>query len=155
MLEPFGIVTNATKLARPWSRRTTTNRLHSEAAAPLPGAGEESPERTGQSIRLAAEQRILSTTEVTGFELTNALSLWGQLVLQQIRPRLRSRRRAEQGVGDPPQNRRRSASEAHSSRTGPAGLRPQEEIILPAVETLFTQLAQRRLPRGATQETRG
>jgi len=172
MFEPFALP-NITKLVCPRSRRTTTDRrallwppdhpplgargdsgVQSEAAIPFPGTGEDPAEETGPRIRPAAEKRTLSATERTDLARTNALPLWGQLVWQQIRPRVRSRRRAEQGAGDPPQNRRRSAAEAPSSRTGPAGLRPQEETVLPAVETLFTQLARRRLSRGFTQETR-
>jgi hypothetical protein len=165
MLEPFGLVTSVTKFAPPRSRRTT-NRwelllppplpvrcdgcVPPEVTAPLPGTGEDPPpEGTGQSIHPVAEDHTVSTTGMAGLELTSTLSLWSQFVWQQIRPRLRSRRREEQGAGDPPEDRRRSALEAHSSRTGPAGL-PHEE----PVETLFTQLARRRLPSRATKETR-
>lgn len=174
MFEPLGIVTSVTKFACPRSRRITTSRrellgpppdesalrvrchgcVQSEAAVAFPGTGEDPSEETGPSVRPAAEKRTLSAAEMTGLELTNALSLWAQLVLQQIRPHVRSCQRVEQGAGDPPQNRRRPASEARSSRTGPAGLQPPEDTILPAVETLFTQLAGRRLSRGVKQETR-
>ena len=91
---------------------------------------------------------------MTGFELTNALSLWSQLVWQQVRPRVCSRQRKEPDAGDPPPNRYQSAAEEHSLRTGLAGLRPHEEAVLPTVETLFAQLARRRLPRDVTPETR-
>ncbi len=163
MFKPSAIVPNVTKSNRralllppddPPLLVRGDGGVQSEAASPLPGTGENPPEGTGQKIHPAAEKLTLSATEMTSLERTNALALWGQLVWQQIRPRVLSRRRAEQGAGNLPQTRCRSAAEAHSSRTEPAGLLSHEETVLPAVETLFTQLARRRLPRGAAQETR-
>lgn len=170
MLKPFDLVPSVTKLAPPPSRRTSKRRELllppplpvappppvrcdsdglAELAAPFPGTGENRPlEGNGPSIHPLAENHAVSTTGMAGLELTSTLTLWSQLVWQQIRPRLRSHLRKEPGAGDPPEDRRRWTAEAHPSRTEPAGL-PHEEPL----ETLFTQLAQRRLPR-ATRKTR-
>jgi hypothetical protein len=179
MLESLGLVTRVTKFAPPLSRQTTKNRrelllpllppdgplppigcdgcAHSEMVAPLSDIGEDpSAEGTGQSIRSLAEEQIIFTTEVAGFERTSTLSLLGRLVLQRIRPRVRSRKREEQvSACDQPQGGCRSASmwAAHSPQTESAVL-PPEETVLPAIESRFTQLARRCLPGGSNKETR-
>jgi len=176
MLESFGIATKMMKFAPPLSRRSTTNRrelqlsrllpdgppppvrcdccAHFEVVAPLPGTGEDPPaEKTGQRIRSLAETQTISRTGVAGFEWTSAPSLLGRLVLQQIRPHTRSRR--GEGVGGASEESPggyASGLTVHSRLTGPV-VRPHGETVLPSVETLFTQLAWRRLHRRAIQET--
>jgi len=161
-----------TGLTRPMSRRTATNRrelllpslipdrhqtrplfdscVRPTAVAPIDGAG-KNPSRcwTRQSIR------CLAATEVAGLELTRATHLLARLVFQQIRSRIRSGAAEEHGCSDKPQVGRvlASAPDVPSALPGQSVL-ADEPPVPPAVETLFTQLARRRLLSRTSKETR-
>ena len=178
MLECFGISSRVTGFARPMSRRTVTNRrelllpplipdrhqtrprydscVRPVAVAATNGAGED-PSRCGtrQSIRCLAAKQASPTTEAAGLELTHVHLLLAGLVFQQIRPRIRSGAAEGQGRSDKSQVGRMPASAPNvpSARTGQSVL-PHEVPVPPPVETLFTELARRRLRRRATKETR-
>lgn len=178
MLKCFGIFSRVTGFAHPMSRRTVTNRrelllptlipdrhqtrplfdscVRPAATAPINGAG-ENPCRcwTCQSIRCLAAKQAIPTPEVAGLELTRANHLLARLVLQQIRSGIRSGTADGQGCSDKPQVGRAPASapDVPSALTGQSVL-PDEAPVPPPVETLFTQLARRRLGSRATKETR-
>jgi hypothetical protein len=128
------------------------------AVAPINTAGED-PSRcyTRQSIRCLAAKQAIPTTAVAGLELSDANHLLARLVFQQIRPRIRSGVTEGQGcsfdkahVGRVPAS---TTPDVPSALTGQFVL-PDEAPVPPPVETLFTQLARRRLRSRATKETR-
>jgi hypothetical protein len=178
MLECFGIFSRVTGFARPMSRRTVTNRrelllpslipdrhqtrplfdscVRPAAIAAINGSGED-PSRGGtrQSIRCLALKQAIPTTEVAGLELTGANPLLARLVFQQIRSGIRSGAAEGQGCSDKPQVGRvpASAPDVPPALTRQSVL-TDEAPVPPPVETLFTQLARRRLRSRATKETR-
>jgi hypothetical protein len=179
MPECFGIFSRVTGFERPMSRRTVTNRrelllpslipdryqqrllfdscVRPAAVAAINGAGQD-PSRceTRQSIRCLPAKQSIPATEMAGLEFTGTHHLLAKLVLQQIRPRSRSGVTEGQGYSsDKPQAGRVPASvpDVPAALTGGSVL-PDEAPVPPPVESLFTQLARRRLRSRATKETR-
>jgi hypothetical protein len=179
MPECFGVFSGVTGFAPPMSRRQTTNRrelllpslipdrhqapvIFDPSVSPAPvaatnGNGAE-PARswTRQSIQCRAAKQAGPTTEMASPALIAGSQLLARLVFQRIRPRSRSGRMAEQNCSpDEPQRARTPMAPANiaSPLIGYA-----EATILapvpPPVETLFTQLARRRLRGRTTEETR-
>jgi hypothetical protein len=177
MFECFGVFSRGTGLRSRMSRRTVTNRrelllpsvipnrhqkwapfdscVSPPVVAPINRVGEEPPRCwTRQTNRRPAKQ-VIATSEVAGLELTGANRLLARLVMQQVRPRIRSVVIEGQGCssGEPQVARvPASAADVPSALTGEA-VSPDESTI-PRLEALFTQLARRRLRSRAREETR-
>lgn len=174
MFKCFGLFSEVTEFARPMSRRQTTNRrklllpsliparhqtavvLDASASlapgAAIQGNGAEPPRyRNHQRIHRAAKDAS-QTIEVAGPELTVGDRLLARLVFQQIRPRSRSA--VMEGQSCSPEKPQR----AHIPIASPDIASPvtgcAEAPVPPAVETLFIQLARRRLGGRAKEETR-
>jgi hypothetical protein len=171
MLECFGLFSEVTEFARPMSRRQATNRrellspslipARSQTAvvppapvAPSNGNGEEPPRCCNhQRIHCQSAKEASQTIEAASPELITGLA---RLVFQQIRPRNRSS--AVMG------GQSRSPEEPQSARTPIASPDIVPPVIgcaevpaaalIPPMETLFTQLARRRLRGRTTEETR-
>ena len=170
MLECFGVFSGVTGFAPPMSRRQTTNRrelllpslipdrhqkrllfdscVSPAAAAPINGAGED-------ASRCGVRRSVRSTPATKAdFELTGGNHLLARLALQLIRPRNRvtdgecySFDKPDAGQVPTP------APDVPSALTGQS-VPPDGAPALPTVETLFTQLARRRLRSRAPKETR-
>ena len=179
MLECFGLFSEVTEFARPMSRRQATNRrglllpslipdrhqavVRFEPSVPpapvaaIGGNGAE-PARcwTRQSIHYRAAKQAGPTTEVVSPELIVGNHLLARLVFQRIRPRSRSGVMGGQSCSPDEPQRARTAI-APPNLASPLIRRSEAPVsapVPPAVETLFTQLAQRRLRGRATEETR-
>ena len=179
MLECFGVFSGVTGFAPPMSRRQTTNRrelllpslipdrhqravIVDSSAPPSPvaatnGNGAE-PARswTRQSIQCQAAEQAGPTTEIASPALMAGIHLLARLVLPRIRPRSRSGRMGEQSCSpDEPQRARTPVAPPSiaSSLMGHAEASISAQVP-PPVETLFTQLALRRLRGRTTEETR-
>jgi hypothetical protein len=178
MLECFGVFSEVTEFARPMSRRQTTNRrelllpsliphrhqtavifdpsvpLAPVAATNVNGA-EPAQSCTCQSIQCRAKPTG-PTTEMASPELIAGSHLLARLVFQQIRPRSRSGRMGEQSCSpDEPQRARTPIAPPNTA--SPLIGHVEASIsapVPPPVETLFTQLARRRLRGRATEENR-
>jgi hypothetical protein len=179
MPECFGVFSEVTEFARPMSRRQPTNRrelllpslMHDRhqtvvicdpSAPPAPiaainGHGAE-PARcwTRQSVQYRAAKQVGPTTEVASPELIAGNHLLARLVFQRVRPRSRSGVMGGQSCSaDEPQRVRTPIAPPNiaSPVIGPAEA-PVLAPVPPPVETLFAQLARRRLRGRATEETR-
>ena len=179
MLECFGVFSEVTEFAPPMSRRQTTNRrelllpllipdrhqtavIFDPSVPPAPvaatnGNGAE-PARswTHQSIQCRAAKQAGPTTEMASPALIAGSHLLARLVFQRIRPRSRSGRMGEQSCSpDEPQRARTPIAPPNiaSPLIGHAEA-PISAPVPPPVETLFTQLARRRLRGRTTEETR-
>jgi hypothetical protein len=179
MPECFGIFSGVTGFARPMSRRQVTKRrelllpslipdrhqadgifdpsVRPAPATPIKGGGEESPRYwIHQKTRYLAPKEARQTTEVAGPELIGANHLLARLVFQQIRPNSHSGLIGGQSCSsDEPQRGRvpASAPDVRSPLRGRVVV-PAEVPVPRPVETLFTQLARRRLRSRATKEKR-
>ena len=179
MSKCFGLFSEVTESARPMSRRQATNRRellspsliparHQTAvvfdasvppapAAAIHSSGAEPPRYWDQQrIHYQAAKEASQTIEVVSPELIAGNHLLARLVFQQIRPRSRSAVMGGQNCSpEKPQGARTPI--AAPDIAGP-GMRcaetPVPAPVPPAVETLFTQLARRRLRGRAKEETR-
>jgi hypothetical protein len=176
MHECFEIFLRVTEFSPPMSRRQVTNRRElllsslipdrhqtavivdsSVPAAPVAGANGNGAEPalswTRQSIPCRAAKQAGPTTEMASPALIAGSHLLARLVFQRIRPSSRSGRMAEQSCSpDEPQRARTPIAPANIA--SPLIGHPEASIsapVPPPVETLFTQLARRRL-RGRTRE---
>jgi hypothetical protein len=178
MLECFGVFSGVTEFAPPMSRRRATNRRellspvlvpdrHQTAvifdpgvlpapAAATNGDGAE-PARcwTHQSIQCRVARQAGPTTEIASPEFIAGNHLLARLVFQRIRPSSRSGEMGEQSCSpDEPQRVRTPI--APRNIASPLKGRAEAPIsapVPPPVETLFTQLARRRLRSRTTEET--
>jgi hypothetical protein len=179
MLECFGVFSGVTGFAPPLSRRQTTNRrelllpslipdrhqtavIFDPSVPPAPvaatnGNGAE-PARcwTRQSIQCRAAKQAGPTTEMASPALIAGSHLLARLVFQRIRPRSRSGGMGEQDCS-PDEPQRARTPHAPPSIASPLIGHAEASISAPVpspVETLFTQLARRRLRGRTTEETR-
>ena len=114
-------------------------------AAAVHGNGAEPPRGWAhQSIRYRAAKEASPTIEVASPELMSGNHVLARLVFRQIRPRSRSA--VTEGQNRSPEKSQR----AHTPIESP----DIASQVAPAVETLFIQLARRRLGGRATEETR-
>jgi hypothetical protein len=179
MLECFGVFSEVTGFTRPMSRRKATNRRElllpslipdrhqpaaifdpSVPAAPVAAINGSDAEPAGcwtrQSIHYRAAKQAGPTTEIASPELIAGNRLLARLVFQRIRPCSRSGVMGGQSFSpDEPQCERTPVAPSNiaSPLTGRAGA-PVSAPVPPPVETLFAQLARRRLQGRATEETR-
>jgi hypothetical protein len=178
MLECFGVFSEVTGFTRPMSRRKATTRRElllpslipdrhqtaaifdpSVPAAPVAAinGSDAEPARcwTRQSIHYGAAKQAGPTTEVASPEVIAGNRLLARLVFQRIRPRNRSGVIGQSFSRDEPQCARTPVAPSNiaSPLTGRAGA-PISAPVPPPVETLFAQLARRRLRGRATEETR-
>jgi hypothetical protein len=131
------------------------------SAAPSPAAaingeaGEPPGGRTRHSTHYWAAKQASQTIQVAIPELIAGNHLLARLVFQQIRPRSRSAVMGGQNCSpDEPQHARASITPLDmASPVIGCGEVPASAPI-PPMETLFTQLARRRLRGRATEETR-
>jgi hypothetical protein len=175
----FGVFSEVTGFARPMSRRQATNRrelllpsliparqqtavvfdasVPPAPAAAIHGNGAEPPRyRNHQRIHYRAAKEADQTIEVASPELIAGNHLLARLVFQQIRPRSRSAVLRRQNCS--PEETQPACTPIASPDiawpvTGCAET-PVPAQVPPAVETLFIQLARRRLGGRATEETR-
>jgi hypothetical protein len=179
MLECFGVFSGVTGFAPPMSRRQTTNRrelllpslipdrhqtavIFDLSVPPAPVAATNSngaePARswTRQSIQCRTAKQAGPTTEMASPALIAGSHILAKLVFQRIRPRSRSGRIGEQSCSpDKPQRARTPI--APPNIASPLIGHAETSIsapVPPPVETLFTQLARRRLRGRTTEETR-
>jgi len=179
MFECFGVFSEVTGFALPMSRRQTTKRRElilpslipdrhqtaviCEPSVPPPpiaatNGNDAEPARswTHQSIQCRAAQQAGPTTGMASPTLIAGSHLLARLVFQRIRPRSRSGRMEEQSCSpDEPQRARTPI--APPNIASPLIGHAEASIsapVPPPVETLFTQLARRRLRGRTTEETR-
>ena len=179
MLECFGVFSGVTGFSPPMSRRQTPNRrelllpslipdrhqtaiIFDPSVPPGPvaatnGDGAEPPRSWArQSIQCRAAKQAGPTTELASPELIAGSHLLARLVFQRIRPRSRSAGMGEQNCSpDEPQRARTPI--APPNVASPLIGHAAASISAPGpppVETLFTQLARRRLRGRTTEETR-
>jgi hypothetical protein len=175
MSKCFSVFSEVTEFARPMSRRQATNRRelllpsliparHQTAvafdpngspapAAAIHGNGAEPPQYWNhQRIRYRAAKQAGQTIEVVSPELIAGNHLLARLVFQQIRPRSRSAGRGGQNCSPEEPQRARTPIASPDIASPVRGC--AETPVPPAVETLFTQLARRRLGGRAAEETR-
>jgi hypothetical protein len=179
MPECFGVLSEVTGFARPMSRRPATNRrelllpslmpdrhqtvlLFDPGVPPAPlaaihGNGTEAARCwTRQGIPYRAAKQAGATTELGSPELIAGNHLWARLVFQRVRPRSRSAARGGQSYSaDEPQRTRPPIAQPNIAAPllGRAEA-PVPAPIPPPVETLFTQLARRRLRGRVPKATR-
>jgi len=167
MLECFGVFSGVTEFAPPMSRRQATNRRELLSPLLIPDRHQAAvifdpsvlPAPVGATNGNGAEvaKQAGPTTERASPELIAGNPLLARLVFQRIRPRSRSGGMGEQSCSpDEPQRARTSIAPRHIALPlrGRAEV-PISEPVLPPVETLFSQLARRRLRGRTTEETRG
>ena len=179
MHECFAIFLRVTEFAPPMSRRQVTNRrelllpsltpdryqtavIFDPSVPPAPvaatnGNGAELARCwTCLSIQCRAAKQAGPTSEMANPELIAGNHLLARLVFQRIRPRSRSGRMGEQSCSpDEPQRARTPI--ASPNIASPLIGHAEASIsapVPPPVETLFTQLARRRLRSRTTEETR-
>jgi hypothetical protein len=126
-------------------------------AAVINGNGAETPRCcTRESIYYRAAKQASQTTAVASPELIVGNHLLARLVFQRIRPHSRTGRMGEQSCSpDEPQRARTSI--ASPDIASPLVWQAEASVSVPVpppVETLFIQLARRRLGGRATEETR-
>jgi len=179
MHECFAIFLRVTEFAPPMSRRQVTNRRElllpllipdrhqrgvvftpcvppGPAAANNGDAGEPPEACTHHSAHYRAAKQASQTTEVAIAELIVRNHLLARLVLRRIRPRTYSGMIGEQSCY-PDESQRAHAPIVPLHITTPlirCAEVPVSAPIPPAIETLFTQLARRRLRNRAIEETR-
>jgi hypothetical protein len=178
MAKCFKLFSEVTEFARPMSRRQATNRRelllpslipagHQTAvvfdasvppaqAAAIHSSGAEPPRYWDQQrIHYRAAKEASQTIEVVSPELIAGNHLLARLVFQQIRPRSRSAVMGGQNCSpEEPQHARTpiASPDVISPIIGCAEI-PVPASVPPGVETLFIQLARRRLGGRATEET--
>jgi hypothetical protein len=176
MLKCFGVFSGVRGFAPPMSRRQTTNRrelllpslipdrhqatvIFNPSVSPAPVTTTNSVESarswTHQSIQCVAAKPAGQTTEMASPALIAGSHLLARLVLQQIRPRSRSGRMAEESCS-PDETQRARTPMAPPDLASPLIGCAEATVSAPApppVETLFTQLARRRLRGHTTEET--
>jgi len=178
MHECFAVFLTVTEFTPPMSRRQVTNRrelllpslipdrhqapvIFDPSVSPAPvaatnGNGAELARSwTRQSIQCRAAKQAGPTTEMTSPALIEGSHLLARLVFQRIRPRSRSGRMAEQSCSPEPRRARTPMVPANSA--SPLIGYAEATILAPGpppVETLFTQLARRRLRGRTPEETR-
>ena len=174
MLECFGVFSEVTEFIRPMSRRQATNRrelllpslmpdrrqtvvifdpsVPSAPAAAINGNDAE-PARDciRQSIHCQAAKQIGPPTEAASPELIARNHLLARLVFQRIRPRSHSA--VMGGPSSSPEELQRARTPIVLSNIASPFQERAGVPIPPPVETLFTQLARRRLRGRATEET--
>lgn len=175
----FGVFSEMTEFGRPMSRRQATNRrelllpsliparhqtavvfdttVPSASAAAIHGNGAEPPRYCShQPIHYRAAKEATQTIEVACAELIAGNHVLARLVFQQIRPRSRSAVMGGQNCSPEglPRARTPIASPDIASPVIGCAETPVPAPVPPAVETLFIQLARRRLGSRATEETR-
>lgn len=164
-----------TEFGHPMSRRKATNRrelllpllipsrhqtvvVFDASAPPAPaaaihGTGAEPPRYcTQQRIHYRAAKEAGQTIEAASPELVAGNHLLAKLVFHQIRPRIRST--VMGGRNCPPEQPQRLRTPIAPPDIAAAVIDCAETSVPPAVETLFAQLARRRLGGRATEETR-
>ena len=122
-------------------------------AAVINGEAGESPEAwTRHRTHRRTPKQASQTTDVAIAELISGNHLLARLVLQRIRPQARS---GMIGVPScsPDEPQRARTPMALPDIASPLMCAEVPAPVLPAIETLFTQLARRRLQRRATEET--
>jgi hypothetical protein len=179
MLECFGVFSGVTGFAPPMPRRQTTNRrelllpslipdrhqtavIFDPSIPPAPvaatnGSGAE-PTRcwARQSIQCRAAKQAGPTTEMPSPDLIAGNHLLARLVFQRVRPRSRPGGMEEQSCS-PDEPLRARTPIAPPNMASPLIGHAEASIsapVPPPVETLFTQLARRRLRGRTTEETR-
>ena len=179
MLECFGVFSGVTEFASPMSSRQTTNRrelllpslipdrhqtavICDPSVPPAPVAAtngnvaEPARSWTHQSIQCRAAKQAGPTSGMVSPEPITGSHLLARLVFQRIRPRSRSGRMGEQSCSpDEPQPARTPI--APPNIASPLIGHAEASIsapVPPPVETLFTELARRRLRGRTTEETR-
>jgi hypothetical protein len=175
MLECFGVFSEVTEFTRPMSRRQATNRRElllpslmpnrrqtvvifdpsapgAPPAAAINGNGAEpAREWTRQSIHCRAAKQVGPPTESASPELIARNHLLARLVFQRIRPRSRSA--VMGGPSCSPEELQRARTPIALSNIASPLQERAGAPVPPSVETLFTQLARRRLRGRATEET--
>jgi len=179
MFECFAIFLRVTEFAPPMSRRRVTNRrelllpllipdrhqtgvvfdacLPSGPAMAIHGkTGEPLSARTRHSTPYRTAKKVSQTTEVAIAERLAESRLLARLVFQRIRPRTRSG--MIDGQSCSPDERQRARGPIAPPDTTMSLIKcaevPVSAPVLPAIETLFTQLGRRRLRSRAAEETR-
>ena len=178
MLECFGVFSRVTEFASPMTRRQTTNRRElllpslipdryqtavifpSLPPAPVAETNGDSAESARswarQSIQWRAAKQAAPTTEVASPELIAGSHLLARLVFQRIRPRSRSGRMGARSCS-PDESQHARTPIAPRNIASPLTGRVEASVSAPVplpIETLFTQLARRRLRGRTTEETR-
>lgn len=171
----FGVFSEITEFGRPMSRRQATNRRElllpslipsqhqtvvvSDASVPpapavaIHGNGAEPPRYCNhQRIHYRAAEEAGQTIEVASPELIAGNHLLARLVFQQIRPRSRST--VVGGQNCSPEKPQPAPTPIALPDIASPVIGCAETPVPPAVETLFIQLARRRLGGRATEETR-
>jgi hypothetical protein len=174
MTKCFGLFSEVTEFARPMSRRQVTNRrelllpsliparhqtvvVFDASVPPAPAAaihssGAEPPQYWDQQrIHYRAAKEASQTIEVVSPELIAGNHLLARLVFQQIRSRSRSA--AMGGQSFSPEESQRARTPIVSPDIASPVIGCAETPVPPAVETLFIQLARRRLGGRVPEET--
>jgi hypothetical protein len=178
MRKCFAVFLRVTRLAPPMSRRQVTNRresllpplipdrhqraiLFDTSAAPGPAAaingkaGEPPGGRTRHNTHSCAAKQASQTIEVAIPEFIARNHLLARLVFQRIRSHNHSGVIGGQSCSsDEPQHARASITAPDMASPVIGGAEVPASAAVPAMETLFTQLARRRLRARATDETR-
>jgi hypothetical protein len=173
MSKCFGLFSEVTEFARPMSRRQATNRRellspsliparHQTAVVPpapvaaTKGNDAEPPRYCNhQRIHCQAAKEASQTIEAASPELIAGNHLLARLVFQQIRPRNRSAVMGGQSCSpEEPQRARTPIASPNIASPVIGCAEVSASAPTPPMETLFTQLARRRLRGRATEETR-
>jgi hypothetical protein len=179
MFECFAIFLRVTEFAPPMSRRRVTNRrelllpllisdrpqtgvVFEACVAPGPAmaihgkAGEPLSAGTCHRTPYRTAKQVSQTTEVAIAELLAESRVLARLVFQRIRPCTRSG--MIDGQSCSPDERQRARVPIAPPDTTMSLIRctemPVSAPVPPGIETLFTQLARRRLESRTTEETR-
>lgn len=175
MPQCFGVFSEMTEFELPMSRRQATNRRELLLPSPIPsrhqtvvvsdasvppapaaaihGNGAEPPRYCSQQrIHYRAAKEAGQTIEVASPDLIAGNHLLARLVLQQIRSRSRSAVIGRQNCS--PEEPQRARTPIASPDIASPVIGCAETPVPPAVETLFIQLARRRLGGRATEEMR-
>jgi len=179
MLKCFGVFSGVTGFAPPMSRQKTTNRrelllpslipdrhqtgvIFAPGAPPAPvvatnGDGAKPARLWARlSIQCRTTKQAGPTTKMAGPELIAGSHLLARLVFQRIRPRSRSGGLKEQSCSADEPNQVRTPIAPRNIASPLAG-RVEASVsapVPPPIETLFTQLARRRLRGRTTEEAR-
>jgi hypothetical protein len=175
MHECFAIFLRVTELAPPMSRRKVPNRresllpllipdrhqigvvfdpcVPSGPAVAIKGKMGESPEAwTCHCSHYRAAKQASQTAEARIAELIAENHLWARLVFQRIRPRTHSGMIGGQSCSSDELQLTRARIAPPNTAT--PLVKCAEAPVVPAIETVFTQLARRRLRIRTTEETR-
>ncbi len=178
-MDVFRVFLRVTELTSPMSRRRAANRrglllplrmpdryptgvvfepcVPAGSTETIRGKTEEPSEAPARhATRRRPAQQTTQPTEGATAALIAGNHLLAQLVLQRIRPRTRGETTSEQ-TSFPHELQRTRSAVAAPDVAAPAvtcAYMPVPEAIPREIETLFTQLARRRLRRRAPQETK-